>query len=237
MQHKPKFISIEGLFPRLFKFLPGWIKGTYYCVTAASGQGKSKMTRYAYVIHSYRYCKANNIPLKIVWFAREESESKFWAGILCDLLFEQYGITLTYYQLKGFHEGLTEDISDKLETLKPTIEDMKLYVHVDDKTANPTGILKGCIKVLETLGYYEVIGHFVNELGEEKEIRKFKYHNPDQHFIGVCDHVGLLSPEENKLEPVNTLHLAISKHSKNVLDVLIKNYDVIWVDVHQQEMA
>jgi len=36
----PKFISIEGLFPDLSKFLPGLIRGTYYCVTGATGSRK-----------------------------------------------------------------------------------------------------------------------------------------------------------------------------------------------------
>jgi len=34
---KPKFISIEGLFPDLSKYLPGWIKGTYYAITRSNG--------------------------------------------------------------------------------------------------------------------------------------------------------------------------------------------------------
>lgn len=32
-----KFISIEELYPELYKIIPGWIKSTIYGVTAGSG--------------------------------------------------------------------------------------------------------------------------------------------------------------------------------------------------------
>lgn len=37
---KPKFISIKNLFPDLSRFIPGWIRGTYYCITGATGSRK-----------------------------------------------------------------------------------------------------------------------------------------------------------------------------------------------------
>ena len=37
-----KHISIKDLFPALYNYIPGWIRGTYYCITGATGSGKSK---------------------------------------------------------------------------------------------------------------------------------------------------------------------------------------------------
>lgn len=72
-----KFISIEGLFPDLFKIIPGWIRGVYYCVTGATGSGKSKFARYAFAEWTYKYCTENLIPFKIIYFALEESVEFF----------------------------------------------------------------------------------------------------------------------------------------------------------------
>lgn len=234
---QPKFISIEGLFPRLHKVVPGWIKGTYHCITGATASGKSKYCRFAYAIHSYRYCKANNIPLDIIWFAREESYDKFWTTILADLLFDKYQVTITYYQLKGFHEGITPEIKLMIEELMPEIEDMKKVLHVIDNVGNPTGLLYESEKVLKRIGTFVESGHFTDNQGNVIIKKSYQYNNPDHHVIVVADHIGLLDTENNKIEKVDTLHLAISKWSKYVLEELVKKYKCIVVSVHQQEMS
>jgi len=68
-----KFISIEKLYPALFQYIPGWIRSTYYCITGATGTGKSKFARYSFAEWSYKYCIENLIPFKILYFAFEET--------------------------------------------------------------------------------------------------------------------------------------------------------------------
>lgn len=46
-----KFISIEGLYPELYKIIPGWIKGVIHGITAGSGVGKTKMVKSSFVLH------------------------------------------------------------------------------------------------------------------------------------------------------------------------------------------
>jgi hypothetical protein len=232
-----KFISIEKLFPDLFKYIPGWIKGTYYCITGATSTGKSKFARFAFAEWTYKYCTANRIPFKVIYFALEESTEFFWTTILLDKLKESCGVSLTYYQYRGFHEGMTPEIQLEVDKILPEIEDMKKYIIVVDDVGNPTGLLKTVEKVLAEYGTLINGETIIDEQGNEIIPKTFKYHDPDFQLVVVADHIGLLESEKNKFALVNTLHLAISKWSEYVVKLICKRYDGIGVSVHQQEMA
>lgn len=232
-----KFISIEGLFPDLFKIIPGWIRGVYYCVTGATGSGKSKFARYAFAEWTYKYCTENLIPFKIIYFALEESVEFFWTTIALDKLQEKYGISLTYYQYKGLHEGMTPEIQLKIDEILPEIEKMKKHIKVYDDISNPTGLLRTIEEELKDCGKLIKGDSFIDDQGNEVTHKTFKYNDPDFHLLVVSDHLGLLSPENNKFAKVDTLHLAISKWSEYVVKLICKRYNGIVVNVHQQEMA
>lgn len=232
-----KFISVEKLFPSLYQFIPGWIRGTYYCITGATGSGKSKFARFAFAEWTYKYCKENLIPFRVIYFALEESFDFFWTTILLDKLKEKTGISLTYYQYKGFHEGMTEAIQAEIDLLQPLIEDMKKYILVYDDVSNPTGLLKTIENVLKDHGQLIKGESFTDDEGNVITHKSFKYNDPDFHLVVVADHIGLLSPEKNNFALVNTLHLAISKWSEYVIKLICKRYNAIVVSVHQQEMA
>lgn len=232
-----KFININGLYPTLSRVLPGWIRGVYYCITAGQGVGKSKFARYSFVEYPYKFCKENNIPLKIIYFAHEESVDFFWTTILCNLLKENYKTEIDYYQLKGYKPGLTSEIQKQVESLDTIIADMKSCISVYDDVGNPTGILKTVESELATVGVFEKGEMFIDNEGNERNKINFKYHHPDQHVIVINDHVGLLDTEQNRISPVNTLHLAMAKWSKYVVQEITRKYQCIGVDVQQQEMA
>ena len=234
---QPKFISFLGLFPRLYRIVPGLIKGSYHAITGSTASGKSKFAKFIAVIFAYFYCKLHNIPLDVIWFAREESYDKFWTTILSDLLFDRYQVAVTYYQIKGFHEGITPEIQAMIDELMPEIEEMKKHIHVIDNVGNPTGMLREAEKVLLTIGRIIDGEEFIDKQGNKVSKKSFVYNDPDHHVIVVNDHIGLTDTENNKIEPVNTLFLAISKWSKYALEELIKKYNCIVIDVHQQEMA
>lgn len=233
-----KFISIRELFPKLAQHIPGWIKGVYYCITAGQGIGKSKFARYAFVEHPYKYCKENNIPLKILYFAHEESVDFFWTTIQTNLLKEQFGVTLDYYQLKGYMEGFDPEIHQPMmDAIQPILEDMKKYILVFDHIGNPTGILKTVEKELANLGRFIKGDEFVDSQGNTGNYVTFQYDDPDQHVIVINDHIGLLDTEVNKVRPMNTTHLAMAGWSKYCVQELCRKYQCICVNVHQQTMS
>jgi len=232
-----KFISIEGLYPDLFKYLPGWIKGTYYCITGATGCGKSKFARYSFAEWTYKYCKLHNIPFKIIYFALEESFEFFWTSVLLDKFRGSTGVQLTYYQYKGYHEGMTQEHQVEIDKIIPEIEEMKKFIVVIDDVSNPTGILRTVERELVSHGKLIKGDPITDEEGNIITKKTFVYNDPDFHLVIVSDHIGLAEPENNKFAKVDTLHLAISKLSEYALKIFTKRFNAIYVAVHQQEMA
>lgn len=233
----PKFISIQGLFPRLFKVIPGWLKGVIHCVTAGTGVGKTKFVKYAFLLHSYTYCKQNGIPFYCLWFALEEDEETFWISLLCDLMYERYGLTLTYYQYKRFHEGRTEEHDRVVKELEPEIEEMKKYIKVVDYVSNPTGIYKTIQRFMEPLGVREDGIIDQDEFGNKWSSFNFTYYNPDTQVMIVTDHITLVTPEKNQFNDASDKHKAIGKLSEYTIKFIAKKYQTIPVFIHQQEAS
>jgi hypothetical protein len=157
--------------------------------------------------------------------------------MILDKLKERTGIGLTYYQYKGFHEGMTPEIQLEIDKILPEIEDMKKYIIVIDDVDNPTGLLRTIENELKEHGELSVAETVEDEQGNKILLKRFKYNDPDFHCVVVADHIGLLAPEKNKYAKVDTLHLAISKWSEYVVKLITKRYNCITVSVHQQEMA
>lgn len=229
----PVFISFKELFPRLYLTVPGLIKGTYCAITATTNVGKSKLAKFIFVTFVYKYCKKNNIPFKVVYFALEESVEKFWITLKCDLIYHKYGTTITYYQYKGLHEGLTDEIKKQLDNVEHIIEDMKKYIIVE-YISNPTGIKKTIESHLLTVGKRFDINKIADKNGNNHVSFKYEYNEPNFHFLVVIDHNILITPEKNPFNDCSTTHLAMGKSSADAIK-MCKNYDIIWCNVHQQE--
>jgi len=185
----------------------------------------------------YKYCKANNIPFKVVYFALEESFDFFWTTILLDKFKDLTGRSLTYYQYKGYHIGMTEEDRIKIQEILPEIEDMKKYIIVYDSVSNPTGLLRTVEKELQGVGRIVKGETITDQYGNDITKKEFIYNDENFHLVVVADHIGLLSTEENKHAIVSDLRQSISKWSEYVISLLCKRYNAIVVSVHQQEMA
>ena len=232
-----KFISIEGLFPDLYKIIPGWLKGVIHCVTAGTGVGKTKFSKYAFVLWFYEYCKQNNLPFHCIYFAMEESVEKFWISISCDLIQKYYKLDLTYYQFKGFHPGFTDEHKKALELIQPEIEDMKKCIHVIDHIFNPTGMYKKVKEFMLTLGSKTEGVQETDDLGNKYQSFNFEYFDPDTQVLICTDHIGCINPEKSSFGDVSTKHQAIGKWSEYCYKFIAKKYQCIVLNVHQQEMS
>lgn len=224
-----KFISFKEVMPKLYKVFPGWIKEEYCCITSYSGAGKTNFAKFLGVIHSYRYCKKHNIPLKILYFALEESVEKFWITIQSEMLNYKYNKSVTYYQYIGAHEGLTDDIKKKFAEFDDIINDMKKYIHVYN-VSNPTGMYKACKEELLKLGTL-----VKNE--EDFKPSTFTYHNPDTMVLVIVDHVSLITPEKHD-GVMQTQHQAMGYWSKNyAMKELRDLYKCVIINVQQQGVS
>lgn len=224
--------KITSIFPetleRLSEFFPGWERGTYNIISASSGVGKTKLTKFLIVTSIYQFIKKYPIRTKIFYFALEESKDEFWLSVVSTLLHEKYGISMHNSELKSlgkFH--LSEDVLQKIESCRADIEDMEKYIDVIDHVSNPFGIYKHVREYFED----PEVGEYIKEIRNgETYIVGYKHNDPDFYPFVVTDHVSLLLPEK-----ASTLHEAMSLFSKEYcLKGFCKRFKCVVINVQQQ---
>lgn len=184
----------------------------------------------------YNYCKEHNLPFYCLYFAHEESVEKFWVTITCDLLLSKFGLTLTYYQYKGFHPGMTKEHNAAIESLQPEIDELKKHIFVFDYVSKPTGMYKTIQKFMATIGTRTDGITDEDDYGNKYQSFDYEFHNPDTQVMVINDHAGLINPEKNPFEKIDTVHAAMRKWSEYKVKFIAKKYKCICIDVHQQEM-
>lgn len=243
---------------RLNKIIPGIMPGTYYCVTAGTGVGKTQFTKYVFVNKPVEYAQENNVNFKILYFAREESKQDFFDTFRIHILKRKYNVAgfynaegefkpLDLYGLQGFRGPLPDEIKQKLDEIEPEIENIMKYVDVIDTVGNPTGILKYIKNVASERGTHLYIHNTTGEIRKESELPEntfheessYRYHmyqphDPNEIVMIVVDHMSLINAEQG----ASSLHEAMQRMSSTyLLDVAIKRYRYACVSVHQQTMA
>lgn len=225
-----KINSVLFPFNRLSKVFPGWERGKYYCVSAATSIGKTKLTKFLAVISVYKFIKEHpEIDYKIFYFALEESKEEFWLSIISSLLYEKYSLSLSLAELKSLgNYTLSNDTLNKIKECKDIIEDMSSKIEVVDFVYNGFGIYK------IVHDYHLLYGTEVFE-GEisEKVSKKYIPNNPNKWVFVIVDHISLLSPENGE-----SLYEAIGRFSKHYcLKHFVKKLNCVTIVVQQQDMT
>lgn len=236
-------VCIPFALPKLRDIIPGVMTGTYYCVSAGTGIGKSMLTKFLFVREAIKTAIALDINYKILFFAREESEEDFFDSFRLMLIKERHQISLDLYGLQGYRGPVSDEIKRLIAEVEPEIQLLKKYVEVIDTVGNPTGIYKHIKKVSSERGKHFYIhtktGEIVEEknlLGGEEQYRYYKYvpNDPKELVLVVIDHMSLLNGEAE----AKSLHEAMQKMSADYfLDKVIKRFRYAVVSVHQQTMA
>jgi len=183
--------SISPPFPRLAEKFPGFEKGKYWIITASSGIGKTKFTKFFTIASIYNFIKLNpSVKAKIFYFALEETVEEFWMSFVSAMLYEKYNIELSTAQLKSLGKfTISEDHLSKIRECENFINELTSFVIVKDHIHNPFGIYK------EVRDYFESSesGEYVkNEMGH---ITGYN-HKDNTHYFIITDHVGLLTAEK-----------------------------------------
>lgn len=219
-------------FERMRKYLPGIMRGVQYIVTASSGIGKTQLTKYIFVYSAYKeYKKSNNIDLKILYFALEESRREFMLSMISNYLFEHHNITLTVLDLQSFTGVLIKDeIIEFIEEAEEYFADLDDILDIIDTVSNPTGLYKHVESYAKENG--TIITKDVNIDGEIRPINDYYLpKNKDEYVIVIADHIGLLEEERG----AETLHKAMSRWSANYARKRItKFFNYVVVNVQQQ---
>lgn len=229
------YTSILCPFERLSTRFPGWVKGTYSIITANSGIGKTKFSKFFTVTSVYEFAKQNPyIKLKVFYFALEESKETFWLSMLSTILYDRYNIYISPHELLSLGTyTLDRVLLAKIKEVQSEIDLMEEYIEVIDNTFNPYGI------------YKKVRDYFDNpELGEFEKIQtdngiingKFKYKNDDTYVFVITDHVSLLVPDANgKYNQQASLHEAMNYFSQEYcLKQMCKRLNCVVINIQQQ---
>lgn len=247
-----KYNCIPFPFPRLSRYLPGIMKGVYYCVTAGTGEGKTQFTKFTFVKSVYKFYKENpNCGVKphIIYFLLEESKEDFISSMIIDELWLRHAIRIDMYDLQSSRQALSETIIEKLDELEEYFAEFEQVVELIDTISNPTGIFKHIREYSRNHGvhYYTLLHNpgsrviplqeYLSLSNEGKKGWKYSHYipnDPDEHVLVIADHLSLLSTEKG----ANTLHAAMQKLSSEyfVMQVL-KHYKYTVVGVQQQQMS
>jgi len=251
-----KYNSIPFGIKGLDRHLPGIMRGIVYCITAASGIGKTQLAKFLFVLQAYKFVKDHpelNIKLKIIYFALEESREEFMINLICNRLKEKYGITISALQIRSMGDHiLSDEILGYIAECKEYFDDMVKYLHIVDNIYNPTGMYRYCRDYATANGvhYYrpltkkdpldnELISHI--ELAklsakQKEEYCYYKYtpNDPEEFILVSSDHISLTEPESGS----PTKHEAMSKWSTDYArKILAKRFNYCVVQIHQQEMS
>jgi len=172
-------IPLWESFPMLSKTIPSIDKGQVILNAAASGVGKSMITRYKDIIVPWLYCKNHpelEIDLQFVIFLLEDDYNRLVDYFISILLFIKYGITVSPKNLRSSYEKEADNaILNKVKELQPDLDDLLNRCDIQDSIYNSYGIYKYCRIKSEEWGT-----HFYSNLLEEEEdevITKSQYND------------------------------------------------------------
>lgn len=209
--------------PKLASMVPGIIKGTPYILSAATGVGKTQLTKYLAVINSIEYAIENGVDLKILYFALEESVEEFTDSLLTYLILRDTGVVYSVLDLQGISEKEVDfNIVNKC---KEKLDKFLEYIDIVDFLYYPTGIMNYVYDFAETRGTHHRIVK-----GDKDYYGHYEPDNPDEHIIVICDHASLLNTEKG-----NSQMQTMLKYSKDYSrKMFTKKFNYSSVLVQQQ---
>ena len=221
--------------PQLGEFIPTLDKGQVVLNCAASGVGKSMITRFKDIIVPWLFVKQHpelEIDLKFVIFLLEDDTARFEDYIIAELLYLKFGIEISPKQLKSsFKEPLSQDVIDKIKSIQLVIDDLLSRCTIEDSTYNSYGIYKKCRMLSEEWGI-----HYYVPLIEGTEIITRSQYNDLKHIPDIYKDLSVselrdkynLEPKEYK-EYWKYSHY-IPKNSKEHVILIIDNINCLVPD-------
>lgn len=225
-------------FQRTATFFPGIERATMTIISASSGVGKSKFTRFLYIYYVYQYLKNNpdsDIRAKIFYFSLEESKERFFLSLISKWLLDNCDLRISIKELLsigGKDCYLDDGIISLIEDAKEYFIDFTKYVTVVDSVKNPTGWYKMIEEYLLENGHWTM--KTITRDGKEISVKdKYVPDDPELYLLCIVDHISLMQPEkENGI--MMSLHQSITKWSSDYCIHLRNQYGVSVINVQQQ---
>lgn len=235
---KKEINCIPSKFVRYKRYFLGLIRSTYIIITASSGVGKSKFTKWAYIFSPFEFVKSHpelGIKLKIFYFSLEENKDKFIRSVISSELYNRFNLEISPRDLLSMDRDnpLIDDyVLSCIEECEEYIDSLLDSVEVIDNIRNAYGIYKYVRQYAAANGKFYLRGELVDVTQAGQSWDKYISNNPDEYVVVITDHISLLQPEKG-----DTLHDAMRKFSSDYCLHMRDKFGYIVVNVQQQEAA
>jgi replicative DNA helicase len=186
-------------FNRLVQYVPDIQQGTYYLVGGETGTGKTAFADNCFLYNPYDWIKSNETKMKmkvIYWSFEIDKVVKMTKGI-CKKLYTDYGIvTDINFVLSRGKNRVSQEIYDKVVTLREYFEEMEDVLEIFDGAMNPTGINRFMLNYARANGEF-VMKEYIDDHGKKGEaFDHYVPHDPNLYTLILVDHVSLSKKEQ-----------------------------------------
>lgn len=217
-------------FERFKKFYPGWIKGTYTCITGGKDAGKTLFLT-SEIKHGLSFVQKINdeskVDVKIFIYLTKQSRKQFRAKILSSFLKRDYKISMPYLELMSIppkpERKLTEEILTFIHKYDSWFAYFDSKVEVIDNKKKPSEVYAHTKSWIDGQGY------------EDQVTGEFKYYNPNLFVVVCTDSQNNLQTEMDKNTAMGMdLRRTMEKHCVTNMVTLRNNYHCVIIDIHDQ---
>jgi hypothetical protein len=209
------FVGVPVPFSRMSDYIPSWEKGHSIQILGATGSGKSRLARYMFIYHVYRFYKQTGYKVKILFFPLEDSKEKVYNNIICNYLKEEHGIFITLQELQSKGgRSLPAFVLDKLEEAHAYFEEFEEVVNIIDGRHRPSEIYDYCEEYALKVGEVRTEDVIV----EGAKIKQPYYtSNDDTHVFVIVDNMSNLETEKESPTERETMIVFAKKYIRERL--------------------
>lgn len=232
-----RYIPFHNDLPKLASYMPGIIPGTNYLFSAATGVGKTKMSRFLTVTIPYNFIKNNpdsKIKFKTVINGLEESVEEMTDAMIVTRLEQKHKLSVTTLQLNGLSpDAIDNFVIEKIEEEMNYFSDLENYVELVN-IGNPFGFFKHMREIAyETGKFFDQDGKQIDPKNRDGSWSGYhSYQSNDPFFIpiAVSDHLTLYS-KEGKMSKYDTILRFSQQYVRRGMNM---QFNMVTVGVQQQ---
>jgi len=227
-----KYNGIPYPYHRLSQFVPSIDREQVIGITSYTGAGKSKFSRYTFVLHPYEFSLHNNYNFELDYYALEDSAEKVFKYILCHYLNMKHKQKVSLFDLDSKFKELPSSIIKQIKEGEKYLQDFNNKVRIKDSISNPYGIYKDVLKRAGELG--EIIKE-EKDYGNGNKVNQIVGFKPkdDTHWILLCDNLNNIDKEKHHHDKKEAMDNFVSKDCRLIYSKIFKMTCVI---IHQQAL-
>jgi energy-coupling factor transporter ATP-binding protein EcfA2 len=212
------YIGLPCPFPRLSQYIPVIERGQSIGLLGSTGSGKSRLARYMFLYHPYKFYKDTGYPIRIFLLALEDNKEKVYRNLICHYLHDLYGIYITLQELDSKGDRiLPQFIVDKITEAEAFFKEFEEVVTIVDGIHTPNAIGKYFESYALRTGKIESVNINI----EGREVKQSRYiADYEVHTLIVIDNLSNIDVEET----LPTEREAMTYFCKKIVRERLVNY-------------